>query len=174
MSMPDGMADLRARRQAAADRRGSRSLPAPKHSKPTEVAEPAAAVAAPDVLAPDQAAPPETAREGLADAAAATAAAPRAPRARPVVDAFPAAAPSRPTSRGGNLRLGQFYLDPAADDWLRSVRLAAMQRGQDVTASAVVRWALAQAAKAVTPEQVVHELVSSQPQQRAGPGRPRR
>jgi hypothetical protein len=71
------------------------------------------------------------------------------------------------------LRLGQFYLDPAADQWIRAVRLAAMQQGEDITGSAVVRWAIARAAGEVTPEQVIQELLAA-PQHRAGPGRPRR
>jgi len=71
------------------------------------------------------------------------------------------------------LRLGQFYLDPASDQWIRAVRLAAMQAGEDITGSAVVRWAIARAAGEVTPEQVIHELLAA-PLHRTGPGRPRR
>jgi hypothetical protein len=74
---------------------------------------------------------------------------------------------------GAGLRLGQFYLDPATDQWIRAVRLAAMQQGQDITGSAVVRWAIARAADEVTPEQVIQELLAA-PQHRTGPGRPRR
>ncbi len=88
--------------------------------------------------------------------------------------ARPAAPEPGPGRRGGaGLRLGQFYLDPASDQWIRAVRLAAMQAGEDITGSAVVRWAIARAAGQVTPEQVIRELLAA-PSHRAGPGRPRR
>ena len=61
----------------------------------------------------------------------------------------------------------------AVDLALRAIRLAAMQQGEDITGSAVVRWAIARAAGEVTPEQVIQELLAAA-QRRAGPGRPRR
>lgn len=157
MSQPDGLSALQGRRQAAVSRRG-RALPPPRHPRrePSSVQDPGKDDAA-TAPAPEQAAATEPAR-APAGRASARSAPPEQARSR----------------RGGaGLRLGQFYLDPASDQWIRAVRLAAMQQGEDITGSAVVRWAIARVAGEVTPEQVIDELLAA-PQRRAGPGRPRR
>jgi hypothetical protein len=61
--------------------------------------------------------------------------------------------------------------DPAADRWIREVRLRALQQGEDITGSAVTRWAIARAAGALTPEQAVEELLPAK-ERRSGPGAP--
>jgi hypothetical protein len=152
MSQSDGLSALQGRRQAAAARRG-RALPPPKHPRREPPAREPGGEDRAEVPTPEE----------------------------PVTPAEPASPPARSAPpelgrgrRGGaGLRLGQFYLDPATDQWIRAVRMAAMQAGEDVTGSAVVRWAIARAASEVTPEQVLHELLAA-PQHRAGPGRPRR
>jgi hypothetical protein len=157
MSQPDGLAALQGRRQAAAARRG-RALPPPRHPRREPPAPEPTGEAQGAALAPVE--------PGVASAELASLPASRAP-AR-------SATPQRGRGRGGaGLRLGQFYLDPASDQWIRAVRLAAMQAGEDITGSAVVRWAIARAAGEVTPEQVIHELLAA-PLHRTGPGRPRR
>lgn len=147
MSQPDGLSALQGRREAAAARR-RQPMPPPKHPRRD-----------PPDRAPAAPASEET-------------------RAEPTdLVAEPAPAPTRPAAgrgRGGSgLRLGQFYLDESADDWLREIRLTAMHQRQDITASAVVRWALARAAAQMTVQQVVDELLAAQPRN-TGRGRPRR
>lgn len=149
MSVPDGLSALQGRRTAAAARRG-RQMPPPRHPRRD-----------PPARTPDEDAAP--------DEAAAAAKPATAPAVRPAGEERQ----GRSRRGGAGLRLGQFYLDPAADGWVREVRLTAMQRGEDITGSAVVRWAIARAAGALTPEQVVEELLSAE-QRRSGPGRPRR
>lgn len=63
------------------------------------------------------------------------------------------------------------YVDPTDDWWVREVRLRAMERGEDITGSAVARWAIARAAGALAPAQAVDELLPPE-QRRSGPERP--
>ena len=63
------------------------------------------------------------------------------------------------------------HLDPTTDGWVLEVRRRALQQGEDITGSAVARWAIARAAGALTPEQVIEELLPAE-QRSSDPGRP--
>lgn len=69
------------------------------------------------------------------------------------------------------LRLAQFYVTPAIDKYLRTVRAEALTQDVDVTASAVARMALQRLVDETTPRELVRRLGEPKTGKR---GRPRR
>jgi hypothetical protein len=99
--------------------------------------------------------------------------------------AFPAAVrsamlpPAQRRSGSGSdsavpLRLVQVYLTPVIDEFLRQARSMAIVQGLDVSASAVVRYAMERLMAATSPAEMVEVLGSPKGQSHHRRGRPRR
>jgi hypothetical protein len=72
------------------------------------------------------------------------------------------------------LRLVQVYMTPGIDEFLREARSMAIMQNRDVTASAVVRYAMERLMAAASPAEMVGLLGSPKGQSQAKRGRPRR
>jgi hypothetical protein len=73
-----------------------------------------------------------------------------------------------------SLRLVQVYLTPVIDEFLRQARSMAIVQGLDVSASAIVRYAMERLMAAASPAEMVEVLGSPKGQSHHRRGRPRR
>lgn len=73
-----------------------------------------------------------------------------------------------------SLRLVQVYLTPGIDEFLRQARSMAIAQNLDVTASAVVRYAMERLMATTSPAEMVGLLGSPKGQSQPRRGRPRR
>ena len=83
--------------------------------------------------------------------------------------------PGAPAADGAvRLRLVQVYLTPGIDEFLRQARSTAITQDLDVTASAVVRYAMERLMATASPADLVELLGSPKGQSQPRRGRPRR